>query len=181
MFDNLEFRLYQETESDKLEIFLTTENWPFHGSENPTMEKVKKWISDGDFTGEDNRTFWIYLMNNPVPIGIVFLHELTDYTPIFDLRVLSKVRNKGIGKKVLKWLTRYVFTETDKHRIEGHTRVDNIPMQKVFKSCGWVKEAYYRQAWPDSNKQFYDAVTYAILKSDWETGKITTIDWSDCL
>ena len=40
------------------------------------------------------------------------------------------------------WLINLI--QSDKHRIEGHTRGDNIAMRRVFKACGWVLEGYYR-------------------------------------
>jgi RimJ/RimL family protein N-acetyltransferase len=105
------------------------------------------------------------------------LHEFTDLTPVFDLRLKASVRNRGLGRKIVYWLAEYLFTQTEKHRIEGHTRVDNVAMRRLLKACGWVLEAYHRQAWPDDKGQYHDAVTYALLKSDWEKGTSTTIDW----
>ena len=179
--DKLTFQPYEGSQSEKLAHWIVDENWPFHGSKCPTLDQVRKSISNGFYTGEDNKTFWIYLDCQPEPVGIISLHEFTDITPIFDLRLKSSVRNRGIGRKIVNWLAHYVFTQTDKHRIEGHTRVDNIAMRRVFKACGWVKEAYYRKAWPDSESKYYDAVTYALLKSDWQSGTSTTIDWNEDL
>ncbi|GGY48925.1 hypothetical protein GCM10011297_22170 [Bacterioplanes sanyensis] len=85
---------------------------------------------------------------------------------MFDLRISNEWRGHGIGKRVLSWLTHYVFTETAKHRLEAHTRADNIAMQKVLESAGWTKEAHYRQVWPTDDGSFVDAVTYAVLKQD---------------
>ena len=176
--DELSFQAYKDSEAEKLAQWISSGNWPFHGTEHPSLDQIRQSISNGFYTGDDNRTFWIYLDKQSEPIGIVCLHEFTDYTPIFDLRLKSSVRNKGLGRNIVNWLANYLFTQTDKHRLEGHTRVDNIAMRRVFKACGWVMEAYYRQAWPDSNGKYHDAVTYAILKSDWETGAATTIDWN---
>ena len=173
------FKLFKKSESEKLAHWIASENWPFHGAKNPSLKKVRKWISDGSYTGKDNKTFWVFLNDRPEPIAIACLQELTDITPIFDLRINSSVRNRGIGRKILNWMAQYVFTKTKKHRLEGHTRIDNIAMQRVFKACGWVKEAYYRKAWPGLSGNYHDAVTYALLKCDWETGVKTKIDWSE--
>jgi RimJ/RimL family protein N-acetyltransferase len=179
MQEKLIFTPFEKSESIKLAHWIVEENWPFHGSEYPVLDQVCRSISEGFFSGEDNKTFWIYLKDQPEPVGIVCLHELTDITPIFDLRLKSAFRNRGFGRKIVNWLTQYVFTQTDRHRLEGHTRADNFAMQRVFKACGWVKEAYYRKAWPDSSGNYFDAVAYAMLKSDWETGAKTIIDWKD--
>ncbi|MBN1550210.1 GNAT family N-acetyltransferase [bacterium] len=176
--NELAFRIYQDSEAEQLAKWISSGSWPFHGSRNPSLNEVRKSIADGYYSGNDNRTFWIYVKEDPDPIGIVSLHELTDVTPIFDVRLKTSVRNRGFGRHIIGWLAEYVFTQTDKHRIEGHTRVDNLAMRRVFKSCGWVMEAYYRKAWPDEDGTYHDAVTYALLKADWETGKSTAIDWN---
>jgi histidine triad (HIT) family protein len=174
------FVRYDESEAEQLAQWIASENWPFHGSKSPSLEKVRKWIADGSYSGEDNQTFWIRLNGYAEPVGVICLHELSDETPIFDLRLKSAVRNRGLGRQVINWLTHYVFTQTDKRRIEGHTRVDNIAMHSVFKACNWVKEAHYRQAWPDFEGNYFDAVTYAVLKTDWENGIVTPVEWESC-
>lgn len=179
MVTQLKFVEYTTEDALKLVKLISQEEWPFHGSSKPQPEKVQKWISDGDFEGDDNRTFLIYLTDQSEPVGMVALHELTDDTPIFDLRLRAGQRNRKLGRQVLKWLAEYLFTNTDKLRIEGHTRVDNLPMRKVFRACGWVKEAHYRKAWPDSNGRRFDAITYAILKEDWLNDTTTPVNWHD--
>jgi RimJ/RimL family protein N-acetyltransferase len=52
-------------------------------------------------------------------------------------------------------------------------------MRRVFRNCGCVKEAHYRQAWPASGERFYDAVGYAILRTDWLSGTATPPEWDD--
>jgi hypothetical protein len=52
-------------------------------------------------------------------------------------------------------------------------------MRKVLRHCGYVKESHYRQAWSGSEGQNYDAVGYAILRSDWESGRTTIPAFAD--
>lgn len=52
-------------------------------------------------------------------------------------------------------------------------------MRRTFRTCGYVKEAHYRQAWPGPAGTAYDAVGYAILRSDWQAGTITPPQWDD--
>ena len=105
------------------------------------------------------------------------LHELGDVTPTFDLRIATRWRGHGCGRRVLPWLAQHVFTVRGKARIEGHTRADNVAMRRVFRACGWTKEAHYRRAWPDEEGVFHDATAYALLRSDWETGGTTPVPW----
>ena len=107
------------------------------------------------------------------------LHELSDWTPVFDLRLATAWRGQGLGRRVMPWLADYVFRETRTHRIEGHARAANLPMRRVFQACSWVKEGHHWQAWPDGNGRFHDAVTYALLRADWEGGKSTPVPWLD--
>ncbi|MBD3161849.1 MAG: GNAT family N-acetyltransferase [Candidatus Eisenbacteria bacterium] len=176
MPDELTFREYEDSEAEALALWISGDHWPFHVSTHPSVAEVRKRIADGSFTGTANKTFWVRLEAVPEPIGLVVLHELGDVTPVFDLRLKQSARNRGHGRKIVRWLAEYVFTQTDKHRIEGHTRADNVAMRRVFRACGWVREAYYRQAWPDSQGGFRDSLAYAILKSDWESGVVTPID-----
>jgi len=179
MKTELNFVEYRSADAEKLAQWISREEWPFHGSSRPELEKVQKWIADGDFEGEDNKTFWIYSPDMSEPVGLVSLHELTDDTPIFDLRLKADQRNRKLGRQIVSWLAEYVFTHTDKMRLEGHTRVDNLPMRQVFRTCGWVKEAHYRKCRPDSTGARFDAITYAILKEDWQNGTKTPVNWHD--
>ncbi len=52
-------------------------------------------------------------------------------------------------------------------------------MRRTFVTCGYVKEAHYRQAWPSPGGTVYDAVGYAILRTDWQAGTTTPPDWDD--
>ncbi len=175
----LEFTGYRPEDADKLAQWISSDKWPFHGNPEPEPEKVKKWISDGFFDGDENRTFWILAEGENVAAGLISLHEFTDDTPIFDIRIRSEFRGKGIGKSAVKWLAEYVFTKTEKERIEGHTRADNAAMRKVFRDCGWVKEAHHRKCWPDNEGYKHDSVTYAVLKEDHLSGKKTPVKWDD--
>ena len=81
---------------------------------------------------------------------------------------------------MVKWSAEHVFTTMpDKPRLEGQTRVDNLAMRRVFRECGWVKEAHYRKSWPDANGTWLDSVGYAILREDWAEGKVTPVNWHD--
>ncbi len=167
-FNGLLFTPYEAGQAEDLAGWIAGGHWPYHGSVTPSFEKVLGWIADGNYDGEDNRTFWIYREGDVEAVAIICLHEMTDLTPVFDLRIREDCRKRGLGRIILSWLLRYLFTVTDKHRIEAHTRRDNIPMQRLLESGGWVKEAHYRKAWPDESGGFHDALTFAMLKDDWE-------------
>jgi hypothetical protein len=92
---------------------------------------------------------------------------------MFDLRLRSAYRGRGIGTAAVRWLTGHLFTELPEvRRIEATTRSDNMAMRRVLGKCGYALEARYRQAWPvPGGGPPRDAVGYAILRSDWTAGR----------
>ncbi|WP_432156936.1 GNAT family N-acetyltransferase [Streptomyces sp. bgisy153] len=166
------------TDVDALVGFLTSDTWPFHGQAVVDEEGTRQRVAGGDFDGDGTRTFWIGAGEEV--LGLVRLMDLEDATPLFDLRLRSRDRGRGVGSRAVTWLTAYLF-DTFPHvtRIEGTTRQDNVAMRRVFRACGYVKEAHYRQAWPTEDGTVCDAVGYAILRRDWRTGTTTLPDWDD--
>lgn len=157
-------------------IALLTENaWPFHMRPHPTAHDVEEAIDAGAWNGEDNTTFWIDHAEHG-RVGMVRLEDLTDPTPLFDLRVAERFRGRGLGAQILAALTRHVFeTMPAVDRFEGQTREDNIPMLRAFRRAGWVKEAHYRRGWPVEGGEPLASVAYAVLRQDWETGTTTPV------
>ncbi|KMJ57258.1 acetyltransferase [Bacillus sp. LL01] len=165
--------LTKETENELVQL-LTTETWPYHGTENPTEEAIKKSIAQNNYTNEGTKTFFIQY-ENQTTIGMLRLFDLEDPSCLFDLRLKQKARGQNRGPQAVKWLTQYAFTNYPHLiRIEGHTRHDNLAMRKTFHNSGYVKEAYHRSAWPQNDKLF-DSVGYAITRTDWEATTTTPI------
>ncbi|MER5729869.1 GNAT family N-acetyltransferase [Streptomyces sp. NPDC002138] len=171
-------RRFVPAEGDALVDFLTAETWPFHSSDVLERDQVQRWISEGRYEGEESRTFWIVAGERSV--GLVRLMDLGDDTPLFDLRIRSRDRGKGLGSQALRWITTYVFEEFPRvRRIEGTTRQDNAAMRRTFERCGYAKEAHYRDAWPGAGGTVHDAVGYAILRRDWRDGTVSAPQWHD--
>lgn len=165
---------------NQLVKFLSSEYWPFHSTTKISAEKLEQQFNDGYFNGSGHRTFLIRNNDNTIA-GVIRLFDLgtepdDDETPLFDIKIKEEFRGKGIGKQALGWLTDFVFTNyPNKLRFEATTRVDNIAMRKVFEQCGFVKEAHYRKAWPDTNGNRYDCTGYAILREDWQNKTKTPV------
>ncbi|MDC3379485.1 GNAT family N-acetyltransferase, partial [Planctomycetota bacterium] len=154
-----------ETEGEALAAWVAADTWPFHGTANPTAEQVEGWIAKGVFTGDDNQTLWI--QEGDERVGLLAFHEIDDATPIFDLRLRSAVRGRGFGKQALALVAEHAFAQLDKTRVEGHTRVDNLPMINVFQACGWTRESHTRECWPDAQGTLLDALTFGLLRREW--------------
>ena len=167
-------RLADVTDPDAFaEFIVTNAPWPFHVRPTPTAEQIAQAWADGAYNGQASRTFWA--LDDGSRAGIVTVSDLTDDTPMLDLRLAPLARGRGLGVAALREVTAWVFTELpDIFRFEGTTRADNVAMHKTFERCGFVREAYYRQSWP-SSEQLHDAAGYAILRTDWETGTTTPV------
>lgn len=163
----------REVDADKLVALLTGSTWPFHGRTSMDEEGARKQVDGGGFTGDETRTFWI-----GEDQGTVRLVDLGDPTAVVDLRIAAEHRGKGLGTEALRFATGAAFKEfPELRRVEGVTRIDNLAMRAVFTRCGYVKEGHHRSAWP-TDGVWHTAVTYAILRTDWESGTTTPVDWA---
>lgn len=175
---NLSFIEFED-EIDDLITFLTSNTWEFHGDSNPTSEKITKDYKNNFYNGESSKMFWIQL-DDDIKIGVLRIFDLQDSTPLFDIRISSAYRGKGIGVIAIQWMINYIFTQYEEIiRIEGYTRQDNYAMRTVFHHCNFVKEAYHRKAWKDKNGNFFAAIGYSILRDDWANNETTIIKWDD--
>jgi len=158
--------------------FLAAESWPFHAGGPVNREQVAGKVADGYYDSASVRTHWILVGGRRC--GFVKAFDLDDGTPLFDLRIAAAYRGRGVGTAAVAWLIRYLFKLLpDIGRIEATTRADNVAMRAVLRASGFVKEAHYRQAWPDSQGFLHDAIGYAILRRDWISGSLTPVDWND--
>ncbi|MFH7599913.1 GNAT family protein [Streptomyces racemochromogenes] len=172
------YEQYGPAHADQLVAFLCGDTWPFHATAAVDPAEARRRIADGRYEGRDNRTFWITVDGERA--GLVRLMDLRDDTPLFDLRLRSAYRGRGIGGRALAWLTTHLFTEFPHvRRIEGTTRQDNEAMRRAFRRSGYAKEAHHRDAWPAPDGEFRDAVGYAILRRDWACGTTTPPEWDD--
>ena len=161
-------------DADALVDFLTSHTWPFHPDPRPDPATVREQVQGGVYASDEAaETYWIDDAGQR--LGLLHLFDLADPTPMFDLRIATPSRGHGHGRRSVEWLTQRLFHRNPETlRIEATTRQDNWAMRRVLRQCGYVKEAHYRQAWPGPDGGHYDAVGYAILRSDWETGTTTT-------
>jgi RimJ/RimL family protein N-acetyltransferase len=145
----------------------------------PGAGQIRQRVAAGDYDNNRTRAFWIGT-DTGTEAGLIRLFDMGDDTPLFELRIRAAYRGMGLGSVALRWLTGYLFTEFPQvRRIEGTTRQDNRAMRRTFTRCGYVKEAHWRQAWAGRDGTRYDAIGYAILRGDWETGTVTPPDWDD--
>ena len=169
--------LHSDADHDALVSFLSSNRFPFHVTESMTPLDAHDRVERGDYVGPENEPYWINLPEIGI-VGLIVFHEVTDGTPLIDLRISDEHRGRGIGTAALRCGTRALFeAHPEVLRIEGNTRVDNTAMRRAFASAGYVKEAHYRDGWSVAGGASLDSVAYAILRRDWVNGVTTPVAW----
>lgn len=164
---------------DALVEFMTRNEFPFHVRTHPRAEDIEILIGKGAYRDEDNDSFWID-HEELGRIGFLRLEDLSDEDPLFDLRLDTPFRGRGLGVQILRAASDHVFrTMPSVNRFEGQTREDNLAMRKTFLRGGWVKEAHYREGWPVDGGTPLASVAYSMLRRDWEPGQTTALVWDD--
>jgi RimJ/RimL family protein N-acetyltransferase len=163
-------------DAEWLSAFLTGDEWPFHTGTLDTAG-VRERLASGHFDGPTVATFIVE--HEGTAVGVARVHDLDDATPLLDLRIAREQRGRGVGRTALRELADRIFATYDVDRLEGTTRQDNVAMRRAFVAAGFVKEAHYRRAWPGRDGEAHDAVGYAILRSDWRSGRTTPVAWVD--
>lgn len=161
-----------------LVAFLTSNDFPFHVGSRRSTDEVEEAIEAGAFRDGDNDSYWI---DHPQHgrVGFLRFEDLSEDTPMFDLRLAEPMRGRGLGTEALRAAIEHIFTTIPARRFEGQTREDNIAMRRTFLQCGFLKEAHYREGWPVTGGAPLASVAYAILRRDWETGTTTRFTWED--
>ena len=144
--------------------FLTSHEWPFHGASRLSADAAAAVrVATGDVA-----SFWI--RDGDEAVGLIRLMDLDDVddgSPMFDLRLATTHRGRGIGRYAVDWLTTHFFTTyPDLHRIEATTRADNAAMQAVFARCGYRHEGTLVEAWKNADHSRSDCLVYAILRRE---------------
>ena len=176
-FMKLEFNELIKSEAEQLAEWISSDRWPTFSGDGTSKEDILKRIGEGKYFNDDRKNFWV-INKDGSRVGLVELYDLSDLTPMFSIRMRTKYRNQGYGSVALEWLCDYVFeTYPDKLRLEAQTREDNKAMQKLFDKCFFVKEAYYREAWPVEGGKHLASVAFGLLRNDWLNKSKTEIDW----
>lgn len=148
--------------------FLAASDWPFHHETSVDDNWVRARVESGHFSGGDAKSFWIR-DGGEEPVAFARIFDLSDSTPLLDLRVAAGVRGRGVGTLALRGLTAWLFSERpETERLGGYTRYDNLAMRRVFEKCGFLLEARHRRAWRVAGGEPVDCVGYAILRAEAE-------------
>lgn len=161
--------LFQSSDLADIHHLLVSNRWEYFLDPIVTEEGLKK-RNETYFSSNENATL-ICRDETEKLLGLIRFFEIENdetSSPDFTIYVDGKARNKGVGKRLLTEGVKHIFaTYPHIRRIEATTRSDNIPMQKLFESIGFVKEAHYRKEWKNGESgKFMDAFGYALLKDE---------------
>lgn len=173
----MRFERIGEADIEALAAWFPLHEWPYHARSRVDAAWVREQAGNGYFFGAGTVAFWA-VADDSTRVGVVRVFELSDTTPLLDVRIGAAARRQGFGTEALTWITTFVFEGfSEAHRLGGYTRADNLPMRRLFEKCGYVQEARHRQAWRVGGTLYADAVGYAALRSDWVSRTTTPVHW----
>jgi aminoglycoside 6'-N-acetyltransferase len=76
-------------------------------------------------------------------------------------------RGRGHGADAIRTLVEHLFESEQAVRVQAGTRVDNVPMRRVFERLGFVEEGVMRDFLPAADGRA-DCVLYAVTRAERE-------------
>lgn len=166
------------TDREEIVSFLTANSFPFHLGAALSEEEALDRIDTGRLGPKDHAAWWIEYVEERV--GILVVEDIADEGVMIDIRLAERVRGRAIGTAVAGAIPDLVFSRYPHvTRIEAQTRDDNVAMRRALLRAGWVKEAYYRDGWPDAAGTPRASIAYGVTRRDWESGETTVVPWHD--
>lgn len=101
------------------------------------------------------------------PVGIIGLLNIKNGKAEYYVTMgEADFKGKGIAKRATLLLLDYAFIERKLSEIYLYTEVDNIPAQKLFEKCGFIKGEIFKDSAVNRGKSV-DRYYYSVLSSDW--------------
>lgn len=131
-----------------------------------TRAHMDKIFSDQE---NNNAIFWMLeLRNNPkVPIGNIAFWKMdkANFRTEVGYTLLPEYWKKGIMKEALQKTSDFIFNTCGFYSIEANINPDNLASAALLETCGFRREAYFRQNLYFNGK-FLDSVIYTLLATD---------------
>ena len=100
------------------------------------------------------------------PVGVIGLLSIVDGRAEYYITLgESQYKGKGIERDASILLLRHAFEELKLREVYLYTEVDNIPAQKLFERCGFVKYCLNKNSAVNKGK-FVDRYYYVITASE---------------
>lgn len=86
--------------------------------------------------------------------------------------ILPEYQGKGYVSEALREIMWFAFEVNDVYRFETGCLMENISSERVMKKCDLIREGYFKDyEWHEG--KFKDRVKYRMLKSEWETQRLS--------
>ena len=100
------------------------------------------------------------------PVGIIGLLSIVDGRAEYYITLgESQYKGKGVARDASVLLLKYAFDELKLREVYLYTEVENIPAQKLFEKCGFVKYRLDKNS-AVNRGQFVDRYYYVITASE---------------
>lgn len=145
--------------------------WPAHETTEVTKAVLSDWVSAYD--NLDNYQWAIELKDIAEPIGSISVVSHNDRVELAHIGYCLGRQwwGKGIMTEALAAVMAFLFREVGLQRIESRHDPRNGGSGVVMRKCGMKFEGCLRRSdW--NNQGICDADWYAILKEEWESGKV---------
>ena len=124
-----------------------------------------KWIEN---LSSEKATFRAMIDVGGTAVGTVILSDIDMRSGTAEIHIKlakSSQRGKGYGTDAVRALLGYAFRELRLNCVFCRVREDNLPSQKLFEKCGFVKEGCLRQRVYREGR-YFDFYEYSVLKSE---------------
>jgi len=175
------FRRILRSDEEALHELLHADAWEMFALPVPARDELRRQLDEGAYVGDGDEGWWIDAGGEAVGLVRVTDLDAADWDPQLHIRILPHARGRGLGRAATRFAAERAFSRPGQMRFEAQTRVDNAAMRRTLVTCGWVLEACYRGSWPTRDGKKIDSVGYALLRSDWERGELTPVDWAALL
>jgi RimJ/RimL family protein N-acetyltransferase len=142
----------------------------------PLNEKREREFIEKLYGSESDCALGIVVKEGDRLIGGTGLHgmSLSQRAATFGIVIGEpEFRSRGYGSEVTRLMVRLGFEEFNLNRIQLEVFARNDGAVKVYEQAGFVFEGRSRQAYY-RNGRYIDALRYAILRSEWESGSPAT-------
>lgn len=170
--DNITLRAIEQEDGSLLkelindpEIESMVVGWSFPVS----TEQQSNWISNQ--ANSNSTVRFVIDVKNVGGVGIVSLSgiDFKNRTAVLNVKIKNedKIRNKGIGYESINMLIDYAFNQLNMNCLIASILEYNIPSQRLFEKCGFVKEGTLRKR-VYKNGKYHDLLSYSLLRSDYK-------------
>jgi RimJ/RimL family protein N-acetyltransferase len=131
-----------------------------------TSWAVEKWY-ESILTGTDSHVYAIKLPGEAY-IGNVSIFNIDWISKNGEIGIFigeREYRNKGFASEALKLTLQYYFEDMGFHRIYAKVLDYNKNAQKLFESCGFVKEGVDKEVFYTWGR-YWDVVRYGVIGRD---------------